>query len=272
LAPAAGPVAAPAAGPVAAPAAGPVAAPAAGPVAAPAGRPVAAPAVGPVTGTGTSTVEWGPVSRPVEPAGGAWGTLSTVQGQAWPRILSLQQPVITIGRDPTNDLVVPDSQASRQHAQIRRVDGGAVLHDLGSANGTFVNGVRITSPWPIQPGDVIHLGQTELVFETGSQAHQPAGPRYRLVVTRGESVPPDLQLQGKSLFHIGSGQGNDLVIHGDPFVSRQHAQIRQAEHGHEIVDLDSTRGLFVNDKLVSRATLRHGDRIRMGNTELLYQD
>ena len=67
--------------------------------------------------------------------------------------------VITAGE------VLMDEQVSRQHAQIRQETGGAVIYDLNSTNGTFVNGKRITGPCPLRPGDVIAVGDTELVFQ-----------------------------------------------------------------------------------------------------------
>ncbi len=230
-----------------------------------------APAVAPVMGAGTVPVGQRTVRRPAEPPGNAWGVLSVIQGQALPKTLNLERPVITIGRDPASDLVLQDNLASRRHAQIRREEGEAVLHDLKSVNGTFVNRVRITGPWPIRPGDVIHLGRTGLVFEAGSPHYRPAVPDDRLVPTQGGSEPPALDLRGKPLFQIGREPGNDLVITDDPFVSRQHAQIEQTQHGHEIVDLNSTHGVLVNGQRVSRAALRPGDRVRLGNSEFTYQ-
>jgi len=96
---------------------------------------------------------------------GVGGQLLVTRGRASRGSLSLDRPVITIGRDPANDLVLMDEQVSRQHAQIRQETGGAVIYDLNSTNGTFVNGKRITGPCPLRPGDVIAVGDTELVFQ-----------------------------------------------------------------------------------------------------------
>ncbi|MEQ8834689.1 MAG: trypsin-like peptidase domain-containing protein [Miltoncostaeaceae bacterium] len=68
-----------------------------------------------------------------------------------------------IGRDDGCDLVVADERASRQHAYLRILGNGrAELHDLGSANGTFVNGHRITGPVMLSGGEQLQFGNTTL--------------------------------------------------------------------------------------------------------------
>jgi FhaA, N-terminal domain/FHA domain len=68
-----------------------------------------------------------------------------------------------VGRGQDADLRLPDTGVSRRHIDIRFDAGGAVLHDLGSTNGTTVNGHRVQS-WQLQHGDVIRLGHTVLVY------------------------------------------------------------------------------------------------------------
>ncbi len=62
------------------------------------------------------------------------------------------------------DIILDDSRVSRRHAQITREAGAFLLRDLDSANGVWVNGVRVTEQ-PLQEGDVISLGGVELVFK-----------------------------------------------------------------------------------------------------------
>jgi Inner membrane component of T3SS, cytoplasmic domain/Domain of unknown function (DUF1707) len=70
----------------------------------------------------------------------------------------------TIGRDLGCDLVLPDRTVSRVHAGLRRRwDGGWLLDDIGSKNGTRVNGWRVTAPVPVRPGDLISIGSTNFV-------------------------------------------------------------------------------------------------------------
>jgi DNA-binding response OmpR family regulator len=70
---------------------------------------------------------------------------------------TLAKPATSIGRWEDNDVVVDDRWVSRHHAQIRREDEGYVVQDLGSKNGTFVNGRRIAAPTPLADGDEIQV-------------------------------------------------------------------------------------------------------------------
>ncbi len=72
---------------------------------------------------------------------------------------------LTIGRSPRNNLVLDDNIASRRHAEIRcHSQGRYTLIDAGSANGTWVNGRRLTSPRNLRVGDVIMIGNVKLRF------------------------------------------------------------------------------------------------------------
>jgi hypothetical protein len=87
--------------------------------------------------------------------------LLTVDGsQQW---LELQVGSNVIGRGQDADLRLPDTGVSRRHVDIRFDGTGAVLHDLGSTNGTTVNGHRAQS-WQLQHGDVVRLGHTVVVY------------------------------------------------------------------------------------------------------------
>jgi hypothetical protein len=73
----------------------------------------------------------------------------------------LAGPVI-IGRSPDADLVIADDFVSGTHVRIAPTDDGPVLEDLGSTNGTLVNGQPATRPLSLAVGDVIELGQNRL--------------------------------------------------------------------------------------------------------------
>jgi hypothetical protein len=76
---------------------------------------------------------------------------------------ALERPVINIGRRSDNDLVIEDSHASRQHAQIRAREGRFIIFDLGSTGGTRING-RPIRQHILQPGDVIAIGEARIVY------------------------------------------------------------------------------------------------------------
>lgn len=68
----------------------------------------------------------------------------------------------TIGRSPDADIVIDDPYASEFHARVESKDERALVHDLGSTNGTYVNGRRITAPTPAGHGDTVQIGKTIL--------------------------------------------------------------------------------------------------------------
>lgn len=80
------------------------------------------------------------------------------QGPQPGQTFTLDQDIITLGRDPNSDIVINDPQVSRQHARIRRQGNAMVIEDTGSTNGTFVNGVRLTGPHTLAQDNVIGLG------------------------------------------------------------------------------------------------------------------
>lgn len=76
---------------------------------------------------------------------------------------ALDRPEIVLGRDLANDIVVTDAEVSRRHARIFLKGDNYVLEDLGSTNGTFVNGQRLTGPYILQPGEYINLGENATI-------------------------------------------------------------------------------------------------------------
>jgi TolB protein len=78
---------------------------------------------------------------------------------------------LRIGRAPDNDVKLTDQMVSRHHALVQRREGGYLLTDLGSANGTYVRGVRLTEPYSLSQGDVFAVGGTEMLFEARDPAH-----------------------------------------------------------------------------------------------------
>ena len=72
------------------------------------------------------------------------------------------EDVLMLGRSPQADIVVDDPYASEFHMRFVSGDEGMVLHDLGSTNGTYVNGRRVTAPQVLVKGDAVQVGKTVL--------------------------------------------------------------------------------------------------------------
>jgi hypothetical protein len=80
--------------------------------------------------------------------------------------LELTHEPLTVGRGPLNDLqLLEDDFASGRHALFDPRRDGLWIEDLGSTNGTFVNGVRLTSSRRLAPGDIVRIGETDFRYE-----------------------------------------------------------------------------------------------------------
>ena len=107
----------------------------------------------------------------------------------------LEGDQLTIGRDSTNEVSINDAEISRRHARLTFQGGKYVLEDLGSTNGTFVNGQRLAGPRVLKTGEVISFGeQIVLVFEvtTNDPGATMVSPRAAAVpsISRPTSPPP----------------------------------------------------------------------------------
>jgi pSer/pThr/pTyr-binding forkhead associated (FHA) protein len=106
------------------------------------------------------------------------GLIFVEQAPLTGRVVQLA-PVVSIGREGC-DVVLPDPEVSRRHARLF-VDGGvAMVEDLGSTNGTWLNGAPVADPAPVAPGDVLRFGNTvwDVRFsgaETRVGGERPAG-------------------------------------------------------------------------------------------------
>jgi hypothetical protein len=87
--------------------------------------------------------------------------------RGWPPVLTFPvgaQLRFTIGREPGCDMTLADETVSRWHASLERSASGWLLADLGSTNGTRLNGWRVTSAMPVRPGDMVSFGSATYVL------------------------------------------------------------------------------------------------------------
>jgi ABC-type multidrug transport system ATPase subunit len=95
-------------------------------------------------------------------------------GSAIVRRWALDKPALVLGRAGA-DVTLPSPQVSRRHAVLERTTGGVALRDLGSTNGTFVDGQRVTHAM-LAAGAVLQIGPFQLVYDgEGLSQHEPAG-------------------------------------------------------------------------------------------------
>ncbi|TWT89992.1 Transcriptional regulatory protein ZraR [Pseudobythopirellula maris] len=110
------------------------------------------------------------------------------EGAKWTDVFRLVSgESITVGRAPTNTIVVKDERCSRHHAEVFQAAGDWVLRDLDSRNGTMVDDKRLTEDHRLSPGDIVLIGNTHLAFvddltkafpdsQSVLRASQPVGP------------------------------------------------------------------------------------------------
>lgn len=124
-------------------------------------------------------------SSPTDSTTSAW--LEFPSGE----IYALKEAVTSIGRAPTSRLIISTERVSRNHAAIRRQDDGSfLLMDLGSSNGTFLNGQRLTRPVTLCNGWIIEIGLQKMTFRTPSepaaamrQYESVSGPCWLLTIS-----------------------------------------------------------------------------------------
>src|SRR6266571_124879 len=183
-----------------------------------------------------------------------------------PSIVKLERMKLTIGRSSRNDICISDPFASRLHAEIRRENDQVLLMDNGSANGTFVNGRRVTGTVLLNVGDMVRIGETEIEYTSGEQ-DLLSGATVYLAGPAGASLPADTITSP-----IPSRSTNDLIssirsgaMSGESQSSSGARAARQAETpGRNLLSIVSQVGIA----LLPRTTLE--DTLKM-TIDLVFQ-
>ncbi len=118
-------------------------------------------------------------------------TLIVLQGPDKGRTIRTSDETVLVGRG-SSQLRLTDQTISRRHAQLERLDGGWVLTDLNSANGTYVNGIRIQKAVRLKHGDQVRVGSTLMVYMGDESVQQFAGPHIPRDLVRLDAGSPTL--------------------------------------------------------------------------------
>lgn len=235
--------------------------------------------------------------------------LTVRDGKGAEYVHEIADDVTSIGRSSANIIQIKDDKASRQHCRVEKAGDGYRLVDLGSRNGTEVNGVKVSGQ-TLKPGDAITIGQCRIVFDAPMQvsgeelgatvavtplseaeAARPSAPaaaasggtvalgpdkpassapRFVLEVVEGAAKGRTVELGVESIT-IGRHASNKLAIE-DEAASNYHAEVTKEAIGYVISDLGSTNGTKVNGEKVVKSPLAHNSRIRIGATEIVFKN
>jgi ABC-type multidrug transport system ATPase subunit len=223
------------------------------------------------------------------------------QGPEPGRKIDLADGEIVIGRDPSANIVFDSTAVSRQHARLRVDDRSVWLEDLGSSNGTYLNGEKIQSRTALKNGDQVSLGRSVVlelgcipqpggmatavlnkatVIETGTNG-AAAGLRKTILGEAPEIAEQPAQLEvtiaggkpvlftlNKETITIGRLEGNDIAI-PSPIVSRELAILRQTNPGYSLEMLPQvTNPILLEGRPLSGShLLRHGEQMRIGGQD-----
>jgi pSer/pThr/pTyr-binding forkhead associated (FHA) protein len=221
-------------------------------------------------------------------------------GHEKPTEVPIDKDRVTLGRDPSCEVVLTQSAVSRQHARLIRDGTLYFIEDLGSSFGTQVNGQKLPKGEKrlLRAGDIIAIAQFDVTLEHAPGAAlaegQPAEAQAQLArqalkgtlkglggesgsepyfrVMNGPREGERIPMPTAKEWVVGRDESADLVFKDD-LISRRHARLRRDWSGTHVEDLQSRNGVRVNRKRVTTTrTLRDRDEVEIGDVRLLYVD
>lgn len=203
------------------------------------------------------------------------------------RVVPLGTERVMVGRAEETDVRIDDAAASRRHCVVEPHGNGYVVRDLGSKNGTFISRTRVEAH-ELEHGDEIVIGHVRIRFDAepigleeesalpaGAAAEEkgaaPVAPaQFVLVFSEQDGSKRRFELV-EPVISIGRHNSNSVVLANEA-VSNHHCELRRREDGaHEIIDLGSKNGTWVNGEPVRRHLLVHGDDLTVGGVLLRYR-
>ena len=205
---------------------------------------------------------------------------------------------VSIGRSDENGLKLPSSAVSRKHADIVVTGTDCFLVDLGSGNGTYLNGVKVGANQKniLRHGDIIAIENFNLNFNmidemlassfneiTDSDIIEVKLLKKVLKAIDKERIPSIEVLNGnfvgKKFFFaedvdemsIGRDENADFQVE-EYVISRNHVRITRTDNGFVIKDLESKNGTYVNNHRIVNSELHDGDRIALGTIVFIFRD
>lgn len=194
----------------------------------------------------------------------------------------------TVGRQDA-DVLLTHNTVSRKHAVVTVEDGKVYVEDIGSTNGTFVDGRKLDPGQRVELANgaevvfgnqslILKLGvaaQQEYVVETDQPSAQEQETEQAQIVAKLVSEDGNLAYTlAPGTYAVGRREGNDIVI-PDPYCSGRHAELRVQASRIEVIDLESTNGTWVNGIRIEPNEPREvqiGDELTFGKTVLRVEE
>ncbi|HEY7884378.1 MAG TPA: FHA domain-containing protein [Cellvibrionaceae bacterium] len=172
----------------------------------------------------------------------------------------VEEKLYSIGSASDNNLVLMDPSIDPIHARLISAENGKVfIKDNTSANGSFVNGERISQK-ELKPGDCLRLGSVELSVIEGGQAKPQQ--QWQLVADGSWLAGQAFALSADKHSIIGRAKDCDIMIAGT-HLSRHHAEVSVVGSSLRIRDLGSANGTFLNEQPIEDTLAHSGDRLRI---------
>lgn len=188
-------------------------------------------------------------------------------------VVPLVRDEISIGRQEGNTIRLTERNVSRRHARLMAQGDGYVIEDLGSYNGTRVNGHEAEGTLELQSGDQIVIGDYRIRVHAdaygigphrpGFSMAPPASTPARVVMLNDPAPGAEFSLSDQDTVRLGRSEELDVPINHRS-VSREHAAIRCEREQYVVNDLGSANGVIVNGSRVQRQALVPGDVIELG--------
>jgi hypothetical protein len=217
------------------------------------------------------------------------------------QVYTLDRPVMRIGRVEGMEIVVDNVSVSRQQAELRQDGKFWTVRDLGSSNGTFLNGERLaTAALPLRPGDEISFGKFSLFFEraftepiaetdvTPAMGRANPGGTYQMNTADLDRLQQAIaaKRQAQIEWEVAGTRGTHVVRGGAALVGRsmlcdlrlptggpkQHILILRGDRGFEARNLSRWYRMKVNGTVVTSAPLKTRDTIEVGPVRLTFLD
>lgn len=211
---------------------------------------------------------------------------------------------VSIGRGKECDVTIDNTAISRKHISIQLQNGLYFVSDLGSTNGTFVNGNRIDKKQPVSENDNISFSKftlspatefqdennvlssastagmdmnEETIFVSTPKTQKPKTQQFIpkekgpfLKALQGNATPEGLSLHGTNSVKIGKDSTCDIIITGW-FVAKAQCYIIKRSKGYFIVPQKSWAATYVNDKKITEEhPLYQGDIIKIRSNIIRY--